>query len=164
MEESSRQVKPLASERAVAAVRLAKRICDERHLKLTGLRSATLEEIAQSGPISAYQLMRRLSSRLDRRVDPPTVYRSLDFLMNAGLIARLESRSAFVLRHHPDQAHPSVLMLCDHCDSTVELEDPKLVKLIEADAAALGFRLGGPIIECSGTCQRCSEQSSEAAR
>lgn len=164
MEECARHVQRQASQRAAEAIRIARRICGERHLKLTDIRSATLEEIAQSGPISAYQLMSRLSSRLDRRVDPPTVYRSLDFLMNAGLIARLESRSAFVLRHRPDQLHPSVLMLCDRCDSTVELEDPRLVKLIEADAAALGFRLGGPIIECSGTCQRCSQQSGEAAR
>jgi Fur family zinc uptake transcriptional regulator len=119
---------------------------------------ATLEEVAQSGPIGAYQLMSRLASRLGRRLDPPTVYRALEFLMKAGLLARLESRSAYVVRHHPEQTIPSVLLLCDHCESTIELEDPKLMRLIEGDAAALGFRLGSPIIECSGTCERCSEE------
>lgn len=99
MEESRPHLQQTASERAVSAVRVAKRICEERRLRLTHLRLAALEEIAESGPLGAYRLMARLSSRLGRRMDPPTVYRALDFLMNAGLIARLESRSAYVVRH-----------------------------------------------------------------
>lgn len=164
MEESRLHLQQTASERAVSAVRLARRICEERRLRLTHLRLAALEEIAESGPLGAYRLMARLSNRLGRRMDPPTVYRALDFLANAGLIARLESRSAYVVRHHPEQTQPSVLLLCGRCESTVELEDSKLVRLIEGDAAALGFRLDSPIIECGGTCGRCSEKSAEADR
>jgi Fur family zinc uptake transcriptional regulator len=123
---------------------------------------ATLEEVAQGGPVTAYRLLAALGDRLDRRLDPPTVYRALAFLLNAGLIARLEKLGAYVIRHNPEQAEPYVLLLCDRCKSTFEVEDPKLIRRIKGDAAALGFRLGGPIIECSGTCGRCAENGEAA--
>jgi Fur family transcriptional regulator, zinc uptake regulator len=140
-----------------AAVEVARRICGERGLRLTELRLATFGEVAENGPVSAYRLMALLRRRLDRRVDPPTVYRALDFLMDAGLVNRLETKGAYVIRDRPGQSQPSVLLLCERCESTVELEDPELLRLIEGDAAALGFRLGSPLIECSGTCERCTQ-------
>jgi len=143
--------------RRAAVVEVARQVCRERGLRLTDLRSATLEEVAEHGPITAYRLMALLGSRLDRRVDPPTVYRALDFLVRAGLVARLETRAAYVLRDRPGQSQPSVLLLCDHCESTIEVDDPQLLRLIAWDATALGFRLGSPVIECSGTCRRCAE-------
>lgn len=145
-----------------AAVEAARRICGERGLRLTDLRLATLEEVAEHGPTSAYRLMALLVRRLGRRIDPPTAYRALDFLMEAGLVTRLETKSAYVIRDRPGQLQASVLLLCEHCKSTVELEDPELLRLIEGDAAALGFRLGSPTIECSGTCQHCTEHKEPA--
>jgi Fur family zinc uptake transcriptional regulator len=139
-----------------AVVEAARRICAERGLRLTALRLATLEEVAGNGPVSAYRLMALLRARLARPVHPPTVYRALDFLMGAGLVARLKSRSAYVVRGRPGQAQLAVLLLCDRCDRTVEYEDADVLRQIEGDAAALGFHLGTPIIECSGTCQRCA--------
>jgi Fur family zinc uptake transcriptional regulator len=142
-----------------AAAEVARRVCSERGLRLTDLRLATYEEVAESGPVSAYRLMALLRSRLGRRVDPPTVYRALNFLTGAGLVNRLETRGAYVIRDRPGQSQPSVLLLCERCESTVELEDPELLRLIEGDAAALGFRLGSPLIECSGTCERCTQNT-----
>jgi Fur family zinc uptake transcriptional regulator len=137
-------------------VEIARRICGDKGLRLTELRAAALEEVAEYGPISAYQLLARLSTRLGRRVDPPTVYRALAFLMNADLINRLETINAYVVRRRPERMRASVILLCKECESMVELEDPAVLGLIEGDAAALGFRLGGPLIECSGTCKRCA--------
>jgi Fur family zinc uptake transcriptional regulator len=146
-----------------SVVETARRICGERGLRLTDLRLATLEEVAGNGPVGAYRLMALLRTRLGRRVDPPTVYRALDFLIGAGLVARLETRGAYVVRDRPGQAQLSVLLLCDRCESTVEYEDPEVLRQIEGDAAALGFRLRTPIIECSGTCERCAGNA-EASR
>ncbi|WP_421999311.1 Fur family transcriptional regulator [Reyranella sp.] len=149
--------------RPAALGEVAREICRARGMRLTDLRLATLEEVADNGPISAYRLMPLLGRRLDRRIDPPTVYRALEFLIDAGLVARLGSRAVYVLRERPGQSEPSVVLLCNHCESTVQVEDPELMRLIAGDAAALGFRLGSPVIECSGTCGRCAE-SGEAAR
>jgi Fur family zinc uptake transcriptional regulator len=146
-----------------SVVEAARRICGERGLRLTDLRLAVLEEVAENGPVSAYRLMALLSNRLGRRVDPPTVYRALAFLVSAGLVARLETRSAYVARDRPGQAQLSVLLVCDRCESTIEYEDPEVLRQLKGDAAALGFRLGTPIIECSGTCERCAGNK-EASR
>jgi Fur family zinc uptake transcriptional regulator len=140
-----------------ATVEAARRICGERGLRLTDLRLATLEEVAEHGPISAYRLMETLGRRLGRRIDPPAVYRALNFLIDAGLVTRLETKSTYVIRDRPGQSRPLVFLLCERCESTVELEDPELLRLITGDASAVGFRLGNPIIECSGTCGRCAE-------
>lgn len=139
-----------------AVVEVARQICNDRGLRLTELRVTALEEVAENGPISAYQLLGRLRSRLGRRVDPLTVYRALDFLIDADLVSRLESKNAYVVRGRPGRLQTSVVLLCNECESTVELEDPAILRLIEGDAAALGFRLGSPLIECSGTCKRCT--------
>ena len=137
-------------------VEAAQRICGERGLRLTKLRLAALEEVAGNGPVTAYALMALLRRRLARRIDPPTVYSALDFLTGAGLVLRLESRGTYAVRDRPGQAQLCVLLLCDRCETTVEYEDPKILRLIEEEAIALGFHLGTPIIECSGTCQRCA--------
>lgn len=145
-----------------AAAEAARRICGERGLRLTDLRLATLEEVAEHGPISAYRVMALLRRRLDRRIDPPTAYRALDFLITAGLVSRLETRNAYVVLDRPGQSQPSILLLCEQCESAVELTDSELLRLIAGDAAAVGFRLKAPIIECTGTCERCAENTEES--
>lgn len=144
-----------------AVVEVARQICNDRGLRLTELRVTALEEVAENGPISAYQLLGRLRSQLGRRIDPPTVYRALDFLIDADLVGRLESKNAYVVRGRPGHLQASIILLCEKCESTVELEDPAVLRLIEGDAAALGFRLGSPLIECSGTCKRCVTDTEE---
>lgn len=139
-----------------AALEAARRLCDERGLRFTDLRRTTFEEVFDHGPVGAYRLMALLGRRLSRRIDPPTVYRALDFLREAGLIDRFRTRGTYLVRGRPEQSRLSVLLFCEHCRSTVELEDPEIQQLIEDDATARGFRLGRPLIECCGTCERCA--------
>jgi len=147
---------PARAVKSSVVVEAARRICGERGLRLTDLRLVTLEEVAGNGPVSAYRLMALLRRRLARAVHPPTVYRALDFLIGAGLVAKLESRSAYMIRNRPGRTQLAVLLLCDRCDRAVEYEDADVLRQLAGDAAALGFHLRTPIIECSGTCQRCA--------
>jgi Fe2+ or Zn2+ uptake regulation protein len=57
-----------------------------------------------------------------------------------------------------------VLFLCDTCDSSVAVESAGLAELIESNAATLKFHIARPVIECSGTCDRCAEATADAAR
>jgi len=147
---------PETAKQAEQALCVARRICEARGLRFTSLRAAVLEAIARARrPLGAYTLLSLLQRNLDKKFAPPTVYRSLEFLLDIGVIVRIESRNAYMLREHPGQPNTSVLFLCDRCDSSVTIEDTSLAKLIESDAATLGFRLGNPILECGGTCERC---------
>jgi len=160
---SDASVPPVREDRKAEALRMARRICEERGLRLTTLRQAALVAIASSDrPLGAYHLSSLLDESLGKRVAPPTVYRALDFLLQSGLIARVESRNAYILCEKPERAGRSVVFLCNRCDASTKVADIGLEQLIEADAATVGFQIDKPIIECSGTCRACADKSATA--
>ena len=140
------------------------RACRERGLRLTPIRAKVLGLIAAQGkPIKAYDLLDRI--RADKLDDedsagsaaPPTVYRALDFLLANGFIHKLESVNAFVACHHPSTAQHSVpFLICDRCHSAVELEDERIVALLDEKARALGFVPQAQTLEVHGLCARCA--------
>jgi Fur family zinc uptake transcriptional regulator len=145
------------------AVRDAQKVCEQTGLRLTPLRAAVLRFIARSNrPLGAYALLVLLQDEVGRKHTPPTIYRALDFLLQIGSILRVESRNAYILRNHPDRSGSPVLFLCDTCDSSVAIENPHVADLIESNAATLGFHVARPVIECSGTCDRCAGATADA--
>ncbi|MFW1965345.1 Fur family transcriptional regulator, partial [Acinetobacter baumannii] len=65
----------------------AETLCTAVGARLTPLRKEVLELILNaSGPMGAYDLLSRIKSQTDRPAAPPTVYRTLDFLLEKGLI------------------------------------------------------------------------------
>lgn len=82
-------------------VRDVARACDERGLRLTPLRLRVLELVAAAEkPVKAYDLLERIKDGPGVAA-PPTVYRTLDFLLENGFIHKLSSINAFVGCHHP---------------------------------------------------------------
>ena len=137
----------------------AQKVCDQKGFRLTSLRAAVLRIIARSNrPLGAYALLVLLQEEVGRKHTPPTIYRALDFLLEIGSILRVESRNAYMLRDRPGSP---VLFLCDRCDSSVAIESPDLAELIESNAATLRFHIARPVIECSGTCDRCAEATAD---
>ncbi len=135
----------------------AERICRDKGEKLTPLRRDVLRLLAESDqPLGAYALSDRLQRRRRTRVDAPTVYRAIDFLMGIGLAMRIESRSAYVLADHAARSDASVFFLCDTCNATVAIENQDVAALIADNARSLGFHIDRPVIECNGTCASCS--------
>ena len=86
---------------------------------------------------------------------PPTVYRALDFLLEQGFIHRLASINAFVSCHHPQVQHSVPFLICDNCQNAVELEDERIVRLLDTQARALGFVARAQILEVHGLCAEC---------
>ena len=73
------------------ALRTAEKVCKERGLQLTAIRRRVLELIwARHAPIGAYDILASLKKG-EGALAPPTVYRALDFLMDAGLIHRIDT-------------------------------------------------------------------------
>ena len=144
---------PTVAAKALAAAAI---LCRERGAPLTAVRKCLLETLWQARqPLGAYELMRRLEAALERRLTPPTVYRSLDFLLSQGLVARIESRNAFVPCAHPEHPHACVFFVCERCSVSVELENRALERLIARDAGTLGFEINRRVIELQGTCADC---------
>ncbi len=115
-----------------------------------------LELLWESGrPTGAYELVEALKLRDSRPVGPPTVYRALEFLMAQGLVAKIESRNAYVPCAHPERRHDCLFFICCNCGSSIELEDRRFESLLSENAALIGFRANRRVIEVEGTCARC---------
>ena len=137
-------------------VALAMSLCSARGAQLTELRRQILELLWESGrPTGAYELIEALKQRDSRSVGPPTVYRALEFLMSQGLVAKIESRNAYVPCIHPERQHDCLFFICSNCGASAELEDPRVGRLISENAALLGFRPTRQVVEVEGICARC---------
>lgn len=137
----------------------AAKLCDRRGAQLTPLRSRVLDLVVEAGrPIGAYELLDRLRDQQGRAA-PPTVYRALDFLIEQGLVHRIESLNAFVGCADPDHAHSWQFLICNDCGHAVELEDRRIGNAIARGAADHDFQVGRQTVEITGTCTHCAANS-----
>ncbi|MGF1642802.1 MAG: transcriptional repressor [Thiotrichales bacterium] len=137
------------------ALRHADAVCQARKVRLTPHRRAVFELVFRHGrPIGAYEVLERLRGEAPRTA-PIVVYRALDFLLEQGLIHKLESLHAYVSCLHPEHAHAGQFLICSHCGGVTELVDEGIAERVQAAAAAVGFRPLQPVIEISGLCARC---------
>ena len=96
-------------------------MCRERAQRLTPIRRDVLEALlASHKPLGAYEIIERTAPR-GTRPAPITVYRALDFLMENGLVHRIESRNAFVacVRNH-GAGDLVVFLICERCGAVGE--------------------------------------------
>jgi Fe2+ or Zn2+ uptake regulation protein len=94
--------------------------CLERGLRLTPLRADVLLLVAESSlPVKAYDVLQRIRESAAITA-PPTVYRSLEFLLENGFIHKLESLNAYVACQAPQSIHTGTFLICDHCGDRID--------------------------------------------
>jgi Fur family zinc uptake transcriptional regulator len=124
-------------------------------VRLTPIRRQVLEVVWGShDPIGAYDIIAKLP-RADRPVAPMTVYRALDFLVEQGLVHRLDSLNAFIGCDRATEQHAGQLLVCHRCARVTEIDDPKLRRALDAAATAFGFRCDASV-EIKGVCAECA--------
>ncbi|HVC62019.1 MAG TPA: Fur family transcriptional regulator [Acetobacteraceae bacterium] len=139
-------------------------ICAARGARLTDLRREVLGLILDAGgPAGAYDLLGRLRGSRGGAA-PPTVYRALDFLVEQGLVHKLERLSAFVGCVAQAQEHAAQFLICRSCGRVTELEDHQLEHALADAAERLGFTVGKATIEAEGQCAACASGAGAAAR
>lgn len=137
------------------ALAAAENHCQATGAKLTPIRRRVLELIWQSHkPAGAYDLLAQLGSD-GQKAAPPTVYRALDFLVEQGLVHRVESLNAFIGCIEPGHAVQQEIFICRQCGVATEINDPELGTRIQQDARALGFQVERQTIEVVGVCRDC---------
>src|SRR3954467_12679798 len=86
------------------AIRHAEQVCAVRTQKFTPIRRQVLQALLSSHrPLGAYEVIDELAKSMPRPA-PITVYRALDFLMENGLVHRIESRNAYLACAHDHDA------------------------------------------------------------
>jgi Fur family transcriptional regulator, zinc uptake regulator len=144
------------------ALAKAATICERRGVRLTTLRSRVLELVWQNykRAVGAYEVLDLL--REERRgAAPPTVYRALDFLIEQGLVHRLESLNSFVACRYPEVSHAPQFMICSSCGAVVELGAAHIEEAIKERVNQTGFRVNRCTIEVEGVCPNCQQSGSD---
>lgn len=128
--------------------------------RMTELRLDVLNLLLQqTNPIGAYDLRDKLNAQKEKarekKIEPASIYRCLDFLVSLGVVVKLESQNAFILCEHIGEQHQHVLMLCNDCGATAELHDDVAVRRLDKNALSLGFTPQHHVLEIHGTCRDC---------
>jgi len=137
----------------------AEALCAARGQRLTPLRRQVLETLAESHrTLGAYEIMERMAGEGPRPA-PITVYRALDFLVENGLVHRIESRNAFLacIGDHPAGGGTTVFLICERCGAVGEASSPAVAETLQAAARSVGFTPKARVIEVTGICRHCGE-------
>jgi Fur family zinc uptake transcriptional regulator len=137
------------------SLKQAETLCEQRGGRLTPLRRKVLTLLLESeGPAKAYDLLDQLGDKVAAK--PPSVYRSLDFLLEMGLAHRIESLNAFVPCGHWDHGHAAVFLICENCGQASEMHAGDSVKKLSAEVDGVGFKMRSAVIEIRGLCDACA--------
>ena len=95
------------------------------------------------------------ASRKPARNPPPTVYRALDFLMENGLIHRIDSLNAFVGCGEIGHTDKTYFLICRDCGEAAEIHDPGLSEALATCAENADFTVERETVEIAGLCPKC---------
>lgn len=136
----------------------AARICAARGQKFTPIRQRVLQALAASHrPLGAYEVIDVLGAHGPRPA-PITVYRALDFLMDNGLVHRIESRNAFLAcTHDHDDAALVAFLICEQCGAVGEIPAARVAQSLNDAARGTGFAPKLSVVEITGLCTHCQQ-------
>jgi Fur family zinc uptake transcriptional regulator len=141
------------------AIATAEKVCAARRVNLTPLRKRIFEIVwRQHEPIGAYEILAELSREREKAA-PPTVYRALEFLQEAGLVHRLDTLNAFLGCDRPEDEHAGQFLVCSVCRRVAEIEDSVASRALQDRARSLGFRLEASAVEIKAVCTQCCKVS-----
>ena len=136
-------------------------LCDSRGRRLTPIRRKVLEILLLQGrSVKAYELL-ELIRDVQPGAAPPTVYRALDFLVEEGLVHRLDAINAWAACHDAGGQPHDLLVVCTACGAVAELSDPALTRRLADKVAKAGFQLSGHETELRGLCRACNDAGSD---
>lgn len=129
--------------------------CLEAGIRLTEQRKRVLEIIGSSHKATgAYDVLEAMEKQ-GHRTAPITVYRALDFLMDAGLVHRISCLNAFIACHHRHGENPVQLLICQTCGAVGEMEAAAVTRALQTATGAAGFAMEELVVEVKGKCAHC---------
>jgi Fur family zinc uptake transcriptional regulator len=138
------------------AINHVRSICLEKGVRFTRLREQVFTLICNSHhALGAYDLIALLASASGKNIAPPTVYRALDFLLDIGIIHRINSLNAYISCLHPSTDHTCYFLICTHCHRISDCTDANLSAHIVQLGNDNHFTINKQLLEFLGLCQEC---------
>ena len=132
----------------------------QSHLKLRGKSLGCNDEpiltflLANHKAFGAYDIVEHVS-KLGKRVQAIQVYRSLDKLMELGVVHKLRTKNAFIACFGEGECVSQQFFICDVCDDVSEIQSNKLNTSIQDAARKNDFSVKLPSVEVLGICSEC---------
>ena len=127
-------------------------------MRLTQERELIVTEVFSSHEhFDAEQLVERMSvQKTGRRVSRSTVYRTLGWLEDSGLlrkVARTKDRDVYEHDYgYPQHDH----FICKNCGELFEFQNDDIAEILERLAENINFRMNEHRLEVYGVCEDCS--------
>lgn len=137
--------------------------CQSLGERLTPKRERLLALLlATNEPKSAYDLIAEHEAAYGEAPPAMSVYRMLNFLVDAGLAHKLATTNQFMACSHIACAHDHQVpqfLICDRCRAVEEVGMQRaLLNELKASTAKVGFDMGNQQLEVHGVCRRCSKK------
>jgi Fur family transcriptional regulator, zinc uptake regulator len=138
------------------ALATAAHLCQNRGVQLTTIRQQVLGLIWENHKaVKAYELLDKLKP-LQSAAKPATIYRALDFLIEQGLIHRVESLNAFIGCSCPGFQHEQLLLICNQCHDVEERSAAQVMQALSQEIKSAHFIAHSKAVEIHGLCQKCA--------
>jgi Fur family ferric uptake transcriptional regulator len=116
----------------------------------------------QEGHLSADDLV-DLIGKEDRRISRATIYRTLQWMVDAGIARKVDfGEGRFRFEHsyrHPRHFH----LICKTCNRSFEFLSSDIEALVEEVATARNFSARQSVVQIYGTCEECRTGRASAA-
>jgi Fur family ferric uptake transcriptional regulator len=124
-----------------------------------GKRSSKREQIVnvflrQEGHLSADDLV-DLIRREDHRISRATVYRTLAWMVDAGIARRVDFGEGRFRYEHSYRQPRHFHLICKSCSRSFEFLSSDIEGLIEEISVARGFAATQSVVQIYGTCEEC---------
>jgi Fur family ferric uptake transcriptional regulator len=124
-----------------------------------GKRSSKREQIVnvflrQEGHLSADDLV-DLIRKEDQRISRATVYRTLQWMVDAGIARKVDFGEGRFRFEHSYRQPRHFHLICKTCHRSYEFLSSDIEGLIEEVAAARGFSPSQSVVQIYGTCEEC---------
>ncbi|MBT7543348.1 MAG: transcriptional repressor [Gammaproteobacteria bacterium] len=137
------------------AIKSAKDLCDKKNLRLTEIRKKVFEIIWKSHkPVKAYDILHEIKGIGSGK--PPTVYRALNFLLQNGLIHKLNSQQSYIGCEHPNSHKQCYFLSCNKCGDITECCSIEMDNMFNIAAKEAKFNNTNIVCEISGICFSCT--------
>lgn len=134
--------------------RALERYIREKGLKSTRQRDSVVEALIQAREhVTAEQLLAQ-ARRLDPRISPATVYRTMRLLVESGLATAHHFGGQTLYEVRAEREHHDHL-ICTRCRAIIEFENDKIEHLQDLVARRHGFLVTDHKLELYGLCRDC---------
>ena len=133
---------------------------DIRDLKPGGKRSSKREQIVnvflgQDGHLSADDLVDLIRTQ-DRRISRATVYRTLQWMVDAGIARKVDFGEGRSRYEHTYRQPRHFHLICKSCHKSYEFLSSDIETVVDEVAGGRNFQPSQTVVQVYGTCEECA--------